>query len=414
MTMSYNIPNHDLVLADGTVSSIDKEDWSDKTNVDENVILAARKPTFQTDHGSSSLNLPENRNLHALWKLPTINKDKPDAMTLLSDKRAYMHDPFQTMTKQLDANKDTLETLTEDIGMMKSEIISKLDEFKTMSETQRAKGNALSTLAEDVKIMKEQLISNLDELNTKADKSHDMVSDQYKNISKTIKSNSDKLDLLTKYIERLALYSSCLGYLKAGFTTSGEYMITIPYTKQILTVYCDQETDGGGWLVFQRRQDGSIDFYRDWQAYKAGFGVVNGEFWLGNDHLHSLTRDKQELRVDLMDFDENTVYAKYASFSIGLESENYILSVSGFTGTVGDSFGVHNGYKFSTKDRDNDVTSAFCALQFKGGWWYSNGYNANLNGIYYDGARSNSNGIRWNRWKYVCLKKTEMKIRPKQ
>lgn len=33
--------------------------------------------------------------------------------------------------------------------------------------------------------------------------------------------------------------------------------------------------------VFQRREDGSVNFFRGWEAYRDGFGKLTGEHWLG-------------------------------------------------------------------------------------------------------------------------------------
>ena len=79
------------------------------------------------------------------------------------------------------------------------------------------------------------------------------------------------------------------------------------------------ETDGGGWTVFQRRQDGSVDFYRYWTDYENGFGNLTGEFWLGLSKIHRLTKEgSNTLRVDLGDFEGNTAYANYSTFNVSM------------------------------------------------------------------------------------------------
>ena len=104
-----------------------------------------------------------------------------------------------------------------------------------------------------------------------------------------------------------------------------------------IQVLCDMTTDGGGWTVFQRRLDGSVDFYRGWKSYKNGFGDLNGEFWLGNDNLHRLTAaDDVILRVDLEDFEGDIRYAEYTTFKVADEAAKYKLSIGGYSGTASD------------------------------------------------------------------------------
>ena len=181
-------------------------------------------------------------------------------------------------------------------------------------------------------------------------------------------------------------------------------------------MFCNQETENGGWTVFQRRNDGSVDFYRNWEAYKVGFGNLTGEFWLGNDNLHRLLsiKSRYELRVDLGDFDDNTAYAKYNQFMVGSENGNYVLTVAGYSGDAGDSLAWHSGQKFSTKDRDKDSWSGSCSEKDMGAWWYHSCGYSNLNGPYNtDKQRQNVKSVFWNHWKngYYPLKFSEMKFR---
>ncbi|XP_024917295.1 tenascin [Cynoglossus semilaevis] len=212
---------------------------------------------------------------------------------------------------------------------------------------------------------------------------------------------------------RFPFPTECSQELLNGALQSGEVDI-YPQGKegQAVRVYCDMESDGGGWTVLQRRMNGKTDFYRTWSDYKTGFGNLSEEFWLGNDLLHNLTSvGPVSLRVDLQSGND-TAYAHYANFSVDSEERHYTLTVSGYTGTAGDSMRYHNGRPFSTWDKDVDPLDTHCAKDYKGGWWYRNCYKTNLNGLY--GINSNNQGVVWIDWKGKdsSIPFTEMKFRP--
>ena len=204
----------------------------------------------------------------------------------------------------------------------------------------------------------------------------------------------------------------CSDLLKSGHTQSGLYAVN-PDGRGHFTVFCDMRTDGGGWTVFQRRQDGLVDFYLGWNDYKGGFGHLTAEFWLGNDRIHRLTASRpSSLRVELEDWNGRKVYAKYGKFNIGDEQAQYRLSVGSYSGTAGDSLASHNNMAFSTKDRNNDKYSSNCAVIHTGAWWYNWCHRSNLNGQYL-GDKSDKGGVRWNDFSGpLSLKFSEMKLRP--
>ncbi|XP_028411166.1 ficolin-2-like [Dendronephthya gigantea] len=177
-------------------------------------------------------------------------------------------------------------------------------------------------------------------------------------------------------------------------------------------------TSGGGWTVFQRRLDGSVDFYRGWEDYKQGFGNLSREYWLGLDKIHRMTNISQnELRIDMEDTSGNTRYANYDSFKVSSENVKYKLNVGGYDGTAGDSLITQNGMAFTTKDSDNDIWGDNCAARFKGAWWYRSCHYSNLNGLYHYGAHTSfADGVNWKHWKgyYYSLKSTSMKMRPRE
>ncbi|XP_053817906.1 tenascin isoform X3 [Vidua chalybeata] len=225
--------------------------------------------------------------------------------------------------------------------------------------------------------------------------------------SKTIQTIFTTTGLLYPYPK------DCSQALLNGETTSGLYTIYLNGDKaQPLQVFCDMGEDGGGWIVFLRRQNGKQDFYKNWNTYVAGFGDPKDEFWIGLENLHKITSQGQyELRVDLRDKGD-TAYAAYDRFSVGDAKSRYRLRVDGYSGTAGDSMTYHNGRSFSTFDKDHDSAITNCALSYKGAFWYKNCHRVNLMGRY--GDNSHSQGVNWFHWKghEYSIQFAEMKLRP--
>uniref|UniRef100_A0A8C8RSU1 Fibrinogen gamma chain n=1 Tax=Pelusios castaneus TaxID=367368 RepID=A0A8C8RSU1_9SAUR len=238
----------------------------------------------------------------------------------------------------------------------------------------------------------------------------------------------------------------CQDIANKGARHSGLYFIKPTKAKQQFLVYCEIDTFGNGWTVFQRRLDGSVDFKKNWVQYKEGFGHLSSddqsEYWLGNEKIHLITTQSNlpyALRIELEDWENKKSTADYAVFKLGPEIDKYRLTYAYYVtgGDAGDSFDgfdfgddpsdkfftSHNGMQFSTYDNDNDKYEGNCAEQDGAGWWMNRCHAANLNGKYYEGGAYRTeqagpagydNGIIWASWhgRWYSMKKTTMKIIP--
>ncbi|XP_073321918.1 fibrinogen C domain-containing protein 1-like [Pagrus major] len=280
------------------------------------------------------------------------------------------------------------------------------------------------------------LDQRLDGLQSEQSRIIQVLSDSHSGVLKLAAGFSDSLLSLQRETESLKRLNSelqgdskytavrprdCSDVMAAGGSQDGVYSVFPTHDPDGFMVYCDMTTEGGGWTVIQRREDGAVNFFRGWDAYRDGFGKTTGEHWLGLQRIYSLTRSGgYELRIDMADFDNATAFAHYSDFSVGRDSVNpeedgYPLTVDGYSGTAGDSLLKHSGMQFTTKDRDQDQSENNCAAYYQGAWWYRNCHTSNLNGQYLRGGHASyADGVEWSSWTgwQYSLRFTEMKIRP--
>ncbi|XP_014246294.1 protein scabrous [Cimex lectularius] len=183
----------------------------------------------------------------------------------------------------------------------------------------------------------------------------------------------------------------------------GRKIVMIKVGEDPRLVTCDD-----GWIIVQKRKDGSIQFNRDWEEYAKGFGNPQGEFWIGNEGLHHLSKDNNtRLKVDMIDIYGKLWSADYSFFKVGDRDSGFKLNVSGFSGNASDAMDYQNGMQFSARDSDRDISNTHCAANYEGGWWFSHCQHANLNGRY-------NLGLTWfhaakNEW--IAVAESTMKLR---
>ena len=208
------------------------------------------------------------------------------------------------------------------------------------------------------------------------------------------------------------LIDNCCELGEPSSKPSGMYIIKDYYEPTNLEVaaYCSE----GGWLVIQKRQDGSVDFNRTWEEYENGFGSLTTEFWYGLDSLNYLTsKGTWEMMIDLELTDGTAISLHYKRFKVGPADDMYRLTIGEFQGIIDDPMAYHNGMRFTTKDVDNDrMPLSNCALysdpeEPNGGWWYNSCWHINPNMILQD----NTSGLTFNN-NWHGFKSVQMKIRP--
>ena len=178
--------------------------------------------------------------------------------------------------------------------------------------------------------------------------------------------------------EKIAVNNNTL----SNITRDGIYNITINGTTIEVLV---ESRENSEWIVIQNRFDGSVNFHRNWEEYKNGFGTLHGEFWIGNELIHQMTKHQTKETLIRLEGDHRnvgeTIFVVFSGFSVGSEESNYEVNKGSYV-NGGNTFTFKNsrhiglktawelsGNQFITLDKHNcSVTDGDFQNYFEG-WW---------------------------------------------
>ncbi|XP_058123187.1 angiopoietin-related protein 2-like [Anopheles ziemanni] len=273
-------------------------------------------------------------------------------------KRSISYAPSEASTKAIEddlCNKldDMEQCITADENVVQSnpEEVEQLSTDSNFQKRQSEVENSMKAKEDALKETEKKLTAQFNSLDEKLEENLEKQRDHSAVVPKVVNSLVDS----NKYCSDIAT--------KHG----GKHRVAFQFNQPAL-VYCDHTEFGDGWIVFQHRYNGQVNFFRNWDDYRDGFGNLDGEFWLGLQHLHKLTSGgKYQLLVEMEDHAGKYVYAKYDEFAVLSEKDWYKLEVGCYSGTAGDFMLISKGYHFDTEEEDHILLKN--PGNWYGGWW---------------------------------------------
>uniref|UniRef100_A0A2C9LBH9 Fibrinogen C-terminal domain-containing protein n=1 Tax=Biomphalaria glabrata TaxID=6526 RepID=A0A2C9LBH9_BIOGL len=366
------------------------EGSSEKSN--EMLTITVQSPTF-------------NDLVNVIQKIITqVDEDKDIRTQAMNIMRVGLERNYTSLTEIVNTNAQNIKNMR---FTMNTNITSIKEDMDTTSQNIMSiivdTNNTITMLKKDldtnagnIKILREDIDGNITKLKEDLDTNKQLQINLQENLRMEVANISTNLTELKNQMDEvkklLQLYFVTPTSCRNVTSTKARVIVTL---SSGLKVMCDTKTDGGGWIIIQRRINGKVDFYRGWQEYRDGFGDYNiGEFYLGNENIFNLTSTGQfDLRIDL-EFKNKIYFAQYEDFIVLNETDKYRLEIGKYSGNAGDSLRRQNNMFFSTFDRENDIhKTKNCAKSFLGAWWYKDCHDSNLNGQW--GSNSYAEGMNW-------------------
>ncbi|XP_055864786.1 angiopoietin-2-like [Biomphalaria glabrata] len=370
-----------------------------KDRFQEQLVISVQRPTFddlvkvvydlQREVGEEKqrreISERNVMNFHEEFKVHQKN------MTIVKEELKINQQKIENVKEDVKINQQNIENVKEDVNINQQNIDNVQEDVKRNKKDVKINQQNIENNKKDVKI-NQQNIENFKEDVKINQQNIENVKEDLKINQRNLTSLKETIDLLqynlsnyegkTNYKSLLQEFQNTLYLPESCRGIIHEKERVVVTLASWLKVLCDTKTDGGGWIIFQRRINGKVDFYRGWKEYRDGFGDYDiGEFYLGNENIFKLTSTGQyDLRINL-EFNNTKYFAQYKDIKVLSETEKYKLKIGTYSGNAGDDLSPHNNMYFITFDRDNDNDSTVnCAERYSGAWWYKGCHDSNLNG----------------------------------